>query len=73
MAFTIDDTVNDAAPPGWKPAANVILAPRYMAGEFLPDGSNRIKQLETGHTMAAPVSFDFPAQNVYSSSPVTPR
>ena len=45
----------------------------HMAGEFLPDGSNRIKQLETGHTMAAPVSFDFPAQNVYSSSPVTSR
>lgn len=73
MANTIDDAVNDAAPPGWKPAVNVIVAPRYMSGEFLPDGSNRIKQLGTGHTMAAPVSFDFPSANVYSSSPVTPR
>lgn len=73
MANTIDDAVNDAAPPGWKPAVNVIVAPRYMSGEFLPDGSNRIKQLGAGHTMAAPVSFDFPAANVYSSSPVTPR
>lgn len=70
---TIDDTVNDAAPPGWKPAANVIVAPRYLSGHFLPDGSNRIKQLETGHTMAAPVPFDFPAPKVYASEQAIPR
>lgn len=70
---TIDDTVNPNVPPGWNPAANVIIAPRYLAGHFLPDGSNRIKQLETGHTMAAPVSFDFPAAKVYASEQAIPR
>ena len=47
MAFTIDDTVNQGSPPGYAPAANVLIVPNYSAGHFLPDGSQQIKTLTT--------------------------
>ena len=67
MAFTIDDTVNQGSPPGYAPAANVLIVPNYSAGHFLPDGSQQVKTLSaTGHTMAPPVSFDFPAPEIFT-------
>lgn len=69
---TIDDTVNPAAPPGYALAANVIQVPRYLAGVFLPDGSQHIKSLPS-QAMAPEVSFDFPKAEVFTQKPFIPR
>lgn len=72
MAFTIDDTVNAGAPPGYAPAANVLIVPNYSAAHFLPDGSQHIKTLAP-QTMAPDVSFDFPKPQVFTQNPFAGR